>query len=330
MDRSRSLLPLMTLAAIGLFAATAAGAAKRLKAPTLMMMGKYQQVAVAMAEQSSEEDTVQFKRKKVLYGKMPKRVTARLDAETGQDLVWGRSYIIAYTEVRRNPLDRDSPERDPDGPKVVTLPVIGAAVIEDTPEIRFLFEAARDGEKEPGRDYLDAILTQLARPDIRTRKFVIAELYMRPRLLDHLQEADLPAIRAVAGSSEIDTEVRSFLLESSTRFPSSLRGALADVASEIVEEAKTELDLSSTHPLLVKTSLQVLETAGADADAALVGRHFDSNSPGVAKAALSLLRTLDDEAAARRAREVLSRSDLHQTTRRAMEQFLEQHGEGGG
>lgn len=326
MNQSASFLTLITLAGGALLAATAAHGAKRLGPPTAMMMGNYQQVAVVVAEESPEAGKVLFKRKKMLFGEMPKRVVARLDAETLEDLVWGQRYVFAYTDIRRNLLDRESPERDPEGPKVIELPVIGAALLENTPEIRSLFAAAQGKEPDLGRDYLNALIAQLARPDARTRRFVIAELYMRPQLFEHLKKGDLTPIRSALASPATGSEARSFLLESSKRFPPPLQGPWrAEAARDIVEAADTDLELGSTQPLLVKNALLVLEKAGGEADVAPAARHFDSNNPGVAKAALAALVALDLEAAARRAREVLGRGDLHHTTRQAMEQFLEQY-----
>ena len=157
----------------------------------------------------------------------------------------------------------------------------------------------------------------------------IAELYMRPLLFERLREDDLAPIRSIAASPETDTEARSFLLESAMRFPQPLQGAwLGEIAREIVEGAQPDLNLNSTWPLLIKTSLQVLEAHGDSSDATLIARYFGSNSPGVAKAALSALQAIELEAAASRAREVLDRGGLHQTTQQAMERFLEQYEKG--
>ena len=330
MERSTCELTTLAVLVAGMtLAAAAAHAAKRLEPPTLMMMDRYQQVAAVVAEDSPEDGKVTFRRLEAIYGEMPERVVARLDTETLGELVWEQSYVFAYTEMRRNPKDRDSPEIDPEGPKVVALPVIGAALLEDTPEVRFLFAAAKGREADPGRTYLDALLTQLERPDARTRRFVIAEMYLRPELFRHLEERDLPPIRSAMTSPEVDTESRSFLLESAQKFPASLRGVwLDEIGRRIVADAPTELDLDSTRPLLVKTALQVLAAGGEASDAELLARHFRSNSPGVAKAALAALMLIDPDAAATRAREVLASDATHQSTRRAMEQFLERHERG--
>lgn len=323
----------IVLLASFLMTAASLDAAKRLEPPTLMMMDRYHQVAVAVAEGRPSEGKVAFRRVETIFGEMPERVVARLDAEAAETLEWGESYVFAYTEVRRNPRDRDSPEIDPEGPKVVRLPVIGAAVLEDTPEMRRLFATARGREPDPGRDFLEALLAQLERPDARTRRFVIAELYLRPELFHRLEEGDLHAIRAAMTSEDIDTESRSFLLESAGRFPQPLRGPwLAAVARDIVSAAGTELDLDSTVPLLIKTALQVLAPVAVATDVPELAKHLGSNSPGVAKAALAALRLVDPEAAATRGREVLSEAALHPTTRRAIESFLVAHerGESGG
>lgn len=323
MNGTRTLHSVLALGVGGLLGATASDAASRFEPPTLMMMSRDNQVAVAVAEQSPEDGKVLFRRVEVLHGDMPQTVLARIDRLTADSLTRGQRYIIAYTELRRNPLDRETRELDPAGPRVVELPAVGSAVIEDSPEMRMLFEAAAGRQTRLGRGYLEPLLALLMHGDDRTCRFVIAEFYLRPELLDHLKNKDMPVIRDAIASSANDPESRAFLLEASLSFPSSVRGPwLGDAARTIVTSASTELDLGSTYPLLVRNALQVLGSMGTLADVPEMSRHFASNSPGVAKAGLAALELIDPDAAASRARELLARGDLQPSVRQAMERFL--------
>jgi HEAT repeat protein len=67
---------------------------------------------------------------------------------------------------------------------------------------------------------------------------------------------------------------------------------------------------------------------GGPSDAPLLAGQFESNNPGVAKAALSALEGLEPDLAARKAREVLGRPELHASTRQAMEAYLERYRRG--
>jgi hypothetical protein len=323
MNRTRTLYPVLVLGVVALLGVSAVDAASRFEPPTLIMMGRDNQVVVAVAEPSPEDGKVLFRRVEVLHGDMPQTVLARIDPLTADGLTRCQRYIVAYTEVRRNPLDRETRELDPAGPRVVELPAVGMAVIEDSPEMRMLFDAAKRRPTDLGRGYLEPLLALLEHRNARTRRFVIAELYLRAELFDHLKHDDLPVISDAIASPANDPESRAFLLEASLGFPPSLRGPwLGDAARTIVTAASTEFDLGSTYPLLVRNALQVLGSTGTLADALEISRQFASNSPGVAKAALAALELIDPDAAAERARELLAQGDLQQSTRQAMQQFL--------
>lgn len=329
MDRSLSNTSLLILLAGTLVLASSAGGAKRLKPPTRTMIYKYNKVAVVVAKSSPEEGKVLFKRKKKIWADMPGTVVARLDPAVIEELDWGGRYIVAYTEVRRNPLDRETPEVDPAGPKVVEISLVGPALLDDSPEARRMLEAAKSGEVDLGRAFLEDLMTLLSDPEPRTQRFAIAEFYLRAELQQNLRPEDVRPFRAQIASPVQYPEARALLLESFTKLPESIRGTwLAEDAREIVAEADTELDLASTWPLLVKTAILVLEQDGGSADAPVVARHFAANNPGVAKAALATLAVLDPDRAARRAREVLGRADLHASTRQAMESYLESYRRG--
>lgn len=333
MDRALSILTLTTLLAGALFLPSVASAAKRLTPPTRSMIYKYNKVAVVVAKSSPEDGKVLFKRKKGIFGEMPKTVVARLDPEVIEALDWGSRYVFAYTDIRRNPLDRETPEIDPEGPKVIELALVGSAILEDSRLIRRMLETSRTPEVDLGREFLEDVMVLMQDPDPRAQRFAIAEFYLRAELHQNLRPEDVDVFRSKITSPDQLPEARAILIESFLKLPAPLRGAwLAEAAREIVADADTELDLVTTWPLLVRMSLEVLEKDGGAADAPIVARHFASNNPGVAKAALATLVALEPDLAARRAREVLGRADLHQSTQQAMERYLESYrrGEAGG
>lgn len=329
MTANRNLPAVPALVVAWVSCTTGADAASRFGPPTSMMLDGENQVAIAVAGHRPEEGKVSFDRVEVLSGDMPETVLARIDPKTADGLATGEPYIVAYTEVRRNPLDRETRELDPAGPRIIALPAVGAAVFVYTAEMRAVLEAVLTGQPEFGRDYLEPTLALLGHEDDRTRRFAATELYLRPGLLEHLESGDVAVIREAIESPANDPESRAFLLETSFRLPSSMLGPwLGETARTIVTGAPTELDLSSTYPLLVLNALRVLGSFGALDDRAEISRHCASNSPGVAKTALATLELLDPDAAAARARALLARGGLQQSTRQAMEQFLARYERG--
>ena len=78
-------------------------------------------------------------------------------------------------------------------------------------------------------------------------------------------------------------------------------------------------------PGLVRTALTGLAQAGNRNDVRRVSAHLKSNAPGVAKAALAALDTLDREAAVAAVNSALENDAMHRETKRAFEAYLREH-----
>lgn len=304
-----------------------ARSASRFGPPTEMMLEGHNKVAVALAREGSVAGRVRFELLESIHGEIPQSWEARVEMDDLSDIEWGKEYVVAFTEVRKDPLLRGTRELDPEGPRVLELPVLRAVLLRHRREVVTMLQGVQVGGEKLGREYLEAALALLASDDQRLRRFAVTELYLRQELSASLRKGDAPVIRAVAASESVESEPRALLLEASRRFPAEVSGSWPqEVSREIVASAATELDLGSTEPLLLKTALQILvrgEPAAGDVE--IVARQLESNSPGVAKAAIVALEQLDPDEAARRAREILASNRLHPSIRQAFEALLRRY-----
>lgn len=298
-------------------------AAKRLGPPSLALTAPENRVAVLTAVELSDAGVV-FACVAQLHGETPARIAMRVSARARGGIDIGRSYIIGYTTVRRDPRGRSRDfQLDPEGPRMVELPAVGEALFEDTAAMRRLVRRQEDG-KEPGeQQILEAIIEQVARPDSRTRTFVLAELMLRPRLADLADEADLEALRATLVDGNLEPQARSYLLSAVAPAAEAGRaGWLAEGCRQVVIEYEPELDLASFVPSLIETAMQTLQGIGRPQDAALLARYLHSNNPGVGIAALGAMAALDESLAVEAARRALEAGGLHSDVRGALERYL--------
>ena len=99
-------------------------AASRFGPPTEMMLDRYNKVAVAVAREGPDNRRIRFERVETIFGDVPQEWEARVGMDDLSDIEWGGEYLVAFTEVRRNPLDRETRELDPDGPRIVGRRVV--------------------------------------------------------------------------------------------------------------------------------------------------------------------------------------------------------------
>ena len=240
------------------------------------------------------------------------------------DVEAGETYVVAFSNVRRNFRFRELHEVDPEGFRVLNLLGGGPALFEDTAGVRLLF-ANRDTEKPPApKALLAAAVATLSSDDPRTRAFAALELRHRPEWLALMSSADARAVRATIADTGVAPEVRHYLLETARELPAGLTGSwLVKEGRSILRSVDPQLDLTSSFPLLAINAIGVVEEGGGKADGAVVSPFLGSNNPGVVKAALKALDRLDPALARQRAGKVLERGGLHAESRRVLGEYLE-------
>ena len=303
-------------------------AAKRLGPPIENLQSEPERIRIVVAEAQGkkEPNRVLFSISERLSGEGPGEVLVRTREEDFADVVVGRSYVLAWSDLRRNRRLVAGWEKDPEGPFVVQVIGLGStALFEDTPEIRFLFAAsAADDPVNSGRQ-LDALLAQMQREDLRSRGLVITELYLRPDLTEVMIPEQVEALKTVLQTQPLDPQHRDYLFRSAVRLPGELTSPwLAEAFRKTIIEYGTQYDLSSFVPGLVRTAARGLEQTGEPSDIDLLSNLLYSNNPGVSEAALVALDHIDSTAAAGKAEQAIERGWIHDETRRVLVRYLDQ------
>lgn len=282
------------------------------------------QIVIAKAIKKPESPGIVFSVSERLSGESPDEVLLRTDEVTFADVVVGRSYVVAWSYMRRNRRIVGGWENDPAGPFTVQLKGLGSsAVFDDTPEIRFLFAPGTFDQSGNSGQQIDALLTQLQREDFRSRGLMIAELYLRPDLTEAMNPAHAEALKAVFQTQAMDPQHRDFLFRSALRLPQNLTSPwLAEELRKTIIENGTQYDLASFVPALVRTAARGLSQVGERADIDLLSILLYANNPGVAIAALDTMDHIDTGATVVKAEQAIERDWTHGETRRALVRYL--------
>jgi hypothetical protein len=297
-------------------------AAKRLGPPIEDLQSEPERVRIILAEaiKKTESNRIHFSISERLSGEAPDEVALMIDEETFSEVVVGRSYIVAWTYLRRNRRLRTGWEENPDGPYTVQLMGLGVTtVFEDTPDTRFLFAPGSIAQSGNSGKQIDALLAQLQREDFRTRGLVISELYLRNDLTEAMNPAQVDVLKGVLQNQALDPQHRDFVFRAVLRLPPDLTSPwLAEEFRKTIILHGTQYDLSSFVPGLVRTAARGLQQAGAPSDIDLLSSLLYSNNPGVSKAALAAMNQLDPGAALVQAERAIERGWIHGETRRVL------------
>lgn len=305
-------------------------AAKRLGPPIEELQKAHKRVSIVVAEARDKPDPgkILFSVSERLSGESPDEVLLRTDERTFADVEAGRSYLVAWTKLRRNRGVIGGWEVDPDGPSTVEVIGLGTtAVFEDTPQLSFLLTKTSKAAPAAAEKQLDALLTQMQRGDHRSRGLVIAELYLRPDLTQIIGPPQVAILRQVLQDPALDPQQRDLLLRSALSLARDLTSPwLAEEFRRIIILHGTQYDLASFIPGLVRTAARGLQQVGQPADLELLSMLLYANNPGVAKAALAAMDHFDPQAAKAKARQALDRGWGHSETRLALQRYLAQPG----
>ena len=303
-------------------------AAKRLGPPIEDLQSEPDRIriVIAVANKKSKAASILFSISDRLSGESPDEVLLRTDEETYAEVEVGRSYVVAWSYLRRNRRLPTGWEKDPDGPFTVQLMGLGVtALFEDTPDTRLLFAPGAMDESGNSSEQIDALLAQLQREDFRSRGLVISELYLRPDLTEQMDKSQGEKLQAVLQTQTLDPQHRDFLLRSALRLPQDLTSPwLGEEFRKIIIEHGTQYDLGSFIPGLVRTAARGLQQTGAPSDIDLLSILLYANNPGVSKAALATMNHIDPEATVVKAKQATERGWIHGETQRELNRYLGQ------
>jgi hypothetical protein len=281
-------------------------------------------IILAEAIKKTESNRIHFSISERLSGEAPDEVALMIDEETFSEVVVGRSYIVAWTYLRRNRRLPTGWEKNPDGPYTVQLMGLGVTtVFEDTPDTRFLFAPGSIAQSGNSGQQIDALLAQLQREDFRTRGLVISELYLRKDLTEAMNPEQIDVLKGVLQKQALDPQHRDFVFRTVLRLPPDLTSPwLGEELRKIIILHGTQYDLSSFVPGLVRTAARGLQQAGAPSDIDLLSILLYSNNPGVSLAALDAMIQIDPGATVAKAEQAVERGWIDGDTQRALVRFL--------
>lgn len=303
--------------------AEAGRAATRLDAPTKMLTRGTDRVAVLTAVERVSDSRVMFETVETFYGDSDKRIEVRLDPDTHRDVELGTTYVVAFSNVRRNPRFREIREIDPEGFRVVGVLGGGPALFEDQPFVRLLFTSEVASTPPPPADRLQATLSTMKSRDQRTRTLGILELNLRPEWYSLMDSRATKGLRRLLRQDDLATDLRYYVLDTARRLPGPTRPRwLAKEARRILAGIEPQMDLTTFVPRLAITAIEVLETGGRRSDARRLAPFLGADNPAVVRAALLAVDRYRPDLARLQATALLESDDLHSESRRALAAYV--------
>jgi hypothetical protein len=301
-------------------------AAKKLGPPIEDLQSTPDRIRIVVAEAKDKPDKgkIRFAITERLIGEAPEEVVLRTGQDSYFDVEPGQSYVVAWTYMRRNRGVIGGYEEDPAGPSTVTVLGLGATTIfEGTPEMRYLFSPGVVTDPNAADRVIAALLTQMRRPDHRTRGLVIAELYLRKDLTEKVSADQARSLQEILQAKDLDDQHRQLLYDTAVRVDPALTTPwLAEDMRNTIQQHGAQYDLRSFVPSLVISAAEGLQQRGNADDIELLGTLLYSNNPGVSKAALAAIDHFDPAAAKARGEQAMKDGGIHDETRRVLTRYL--------
>jgi hypothetical protein len=308
------------LAGIALLATAAAVAAPRLEPPSKFVKQDRYNSAVARIAERMEDGRYKIELVEELYGTTPDGLVVVVDRGSEGFIEVGSTYVMSHTDKPRRRSHRWNV--DPAGPRVLGIPAVGPAALENTEAMRTLVRAHPEDAPLTDAKRLAAVIQQLGSEDVLSRRFVLAELVLDSELRALVGDEELEVLKKTIQSGTLEPMAHEYMLRAAMPMLDSWGSDwLTPSCRKLAEENGTELDLASLIPSLLVVSFEMLAEAGDPADAELARKHVASNNPGVGKAAFRAMAILDRELATQTAPGFVEDETLHPDTRRFVAQF---------
>jgi len=255
----------------------------------------------------------------------------RMSPITASEIRLGGTYIIGISRYLRGRFPLPRWRLDPEGYRLVALPVVGEAVFGPSPDLEFLLTVPSTAERWVPRPTLDHLLRLLLGQPTAARRVAVLELYFHPQLGGLLAPGDIIHLRSMIENETQETVVRDYLLQAAALFPAAAEPDwVAGSCRTVLRRAPLEMQLGSAVASFQHTVLRILKERGDSGDLDLAARLLGSASPGVTLSALQTMEALDPEGAAEKARAALSLAGLPEQSRRYIENFLKRTENNGG
>jgi hypothetical protein len=253
----------------------------------------------------------------------------RLPEGAPAELAQGSTWWVGFSELKRQPPDPRTFVLDPEGPRVLLLEGVGAALFPATPAVGTVLGALRDEDGFPanvGAERLGAVLEILDAPEANLRRLAATEIGLNSQLWSGLSAERLESLGDAFIAAANEPYIRFRLLEAARgASEAGLAGAFraaSDWAREALEAADLEADGASYDPALQILALGTLANQGASRDAPSVLRLLQSSHPAVGREAVWTLRSLAPDLLVESAPALLASESLNPETRRVLEAVL--------
>jgi hypothetical protein len=253
-----------------------------------------------------------------------KQTTRQFVARVGidADVKIGSTYLIGVTRFLKGRFPQPKYRLDPDGYRVVDIPVVGNALFAHSADLEFLLTLPADIKGWPPRKTLDPILRLLDDPAANGRVAVL-ELYFQPYFGMELKPKEIGKLKSIIEKDSVDVVVRDYLLQAVARFPDRKDPDwVADAARKVLSRSSLEVGPGSAVAPFLHTSLRILKERGVEKDHDLAARMLQTSNSGITQSALQTMEALDAQHALLEAKAALQIKNLPEQSRKYLSSFV--------
>jgi hypothetical protein len=249
--------------------------------------------------------------------------SVRMSPKTAAKVRLGETYIIGFSRYLKGRYPAPKWRLDPEGYSLVSLPVVGEAIFESSPQLKFVLTTSPEVFEQTPRRVLNHILPLIAAGSTGARRTAALELYFHPQLGAALRQKENGRLRSMIEDETEETVLRDYLLQAAALFPAAAEPDwVAGSCRTVLRRAPLQVRLGSAVASFQHTALRILKERGDSGDLDLAARLLRSASPGVTLSALQTMEALDPRGAVEEARAALSVAGLSEQSRRYIESFL--------
>jgi hypothetical protein len=228
----------------------------------------------------------------------------------------GSRQLIAWSAIGGDPRVPEGMRRDPSGARLLMSTGLEPALFEDTRENRELLRWDLGESHARQRAQLPRLLKLLDSREAAVQLFAIAEIALRPVLVEALDDAARKRLRSYAVNSQAPENARALLIElASQRTPALGNDGWDEVVDRVLTQTPIETASEQGRANLVMQTFALARSREMPVQDEKVERWLRSDSAGLAEAALLTLRRVAPEREAVALEQTLARADVPPLTR---------------
>lgn len=241
-------------------------------------------------------------------------------------------HILVVSKFQKHRFFRDEIVDNPEGMAIQILPAVGPGIFNCSDQITRIWNHVINNDQQPAKPVmLHDLMTLAESADQQSRRIAAFELSLHGDWMAEANNKNVAHLRRLINQDSLPAEANEMLINAARALPEPLyQGWFRDYLLGVLQNNPSPYDLGSFTPLLVRNSILTMKDLSLNqkSDWNILMPFLYSNAPGVAKATIRALDTIDADRFRKDGQALLADNtkaeQLHTETKRALEAHLRQ------